>query len=50
MEQIKIVISEEQARVFARAVYRNVSAYIQAHQEEYKEYLLQLEEKENGEA
>ena len=48
MEQIKVIISEEQARIFARAIYSNISAYIQEHQEEYQQFLLQ-EEKENGE-
>ena len=49
MERIKFNISNDQARVFARAVYMNISAYIQSHQEEYNEFLLQLEENENDE-
>lgn len=40
MEQSHIVISQKQARIFARAIYKNVSAYIQTNQEEYEQFLL----------
>lgn len=48
MEQSDITISQIQARIFARAIYKNVSAYIQTHRQEYEEFLL-LEQKGNGE-
>lgn len=41
MEQTNIKISEKQARIFAHAIYKSVSAYIQSHQEEYKQFLLE---------
>ena len=27
------------AKIFARAIYKNVSAYIQTHQQEYEQFL-----------
>ncbi len=41
MEQSDIIISQMQARIFARAIYKSVSAYIQAHQQEYEQFLLE---------
>lgn len=41
MEQSDVVISKKQAQIFARAIYKNVSAYIQTHQEEYEQFLLE---------
>lgn len=41
MEQSDVVISKKQAQIFARAIYENVSAYIQTHQEEYEQFLLE---------
>ena len=41
MEQSDIVISQKQARIFARAIYKNVPAYIQTHQQEYEQFLLE---------
>ena len=32
-------ISREQARIFAYAIYRDIAAYVGAHQEEYQEFL-----------
>ena len=50
MEQFDIVISQKQARIFARAIYKNVSAYIQTHQQEYEQFLLEQKgEDANGE-
>ena len=41
MTQADLYISEKQARIFARAIYKNVSAYIQTHQKEYVQFLLE---------
>lgn len=41
MEQSDIVISQKQARIFARAIYKSVSAYIHTHQLEYEQFLLE---------
>lgn len=41
MTQADLYISEKQARIFARAIYKNVSAYIQTHQKEYEQFLLE---------
>ena len=46
MEQLDIVLDQKQAKVFARAIYRDVSAYICAHKEEFEQFL--LEEKRCG--
>lgn len=46
MEQSDIVISPKQAKIFARVIYKSVSAYIQTHQQEYEQFLL-LEQKRN---
>lgn len=43
MEQSDTVISQKQARIFARAIYKNVAAYIQTHQKEYEQFLLEEE-------
>ena len=45
MEQLDIVLDQKQAKVFARAIYRDVSAYICTHKEEFEQFLLLLEEK-----
>lgn len=41
MGQTDIVISQKQARIFARAICKDVSAYIHAHQREYEQFLLE---------
>ena len=41
MEQLDIVLDQKQAKVFARAIYRDVSAYICAHKEEFEQFLLE---------
>ena len=38
MEQ-DIIITEEQAKNFARSCYKDISAYVQNHQKEYQEFL-----------
>lgn len=48
MADNEIKISPRQARVFAYAIYRDVAAYVESHQEEYQEFLLK-EETLNGE-
>lgn len=44
----KVNISQKQAQAFARAIYANIDAYIEAHREEYEKFLLE-EETGNGE-
>lgn len=34
-------IDKAHAKVFARAIYRDIAAYIEYHQEEYEEFLKQ---------
>ena len=41
MEQLDIVLDQKQAKVFAKAIYRDVSAYIQSHREEFEQFLLE---------
>lgn len=48
MEQPDIQISDQQARMFARAIYRDIYAYIRSHQEEYEAFLLQAESGEKN--
>lgn len=43
MEQPKINISNNHAKVFARAIYMNIYAYIQDHQKEYQNFILEEE-------
>lgn len=48
MKQPDFKLSDQQAYVFARAIYMDISAYIQSHQEEYQEFLLQIESEEQS--
>ena len=41
MGKTDIVINQKQARIFARAICKDVSAYIHAHQREYEQFLLE---------
>ena len=41
VEQLDIVLDQKQAKVFARAIYRDVSAYICTHKEEFEQFLLE---------
>ncbi|MCM1062749.1 MAG: hypothetical protein NC452_21110 [Eubacterium sp.] len=34
-----IVISQEQAREFARAIYADIDDYVKSHQQEFEEFL-----------
>ena len=43
MAQEQFQISQSQSRIFARAIYADISAYVKAHQEEYQEFLRQEE-------
>lgn len=46
MAQEQFQISQVQSRIFARAIYADIAAYVEAHQEEYREFLRQ--EASNG--
>ena len=46
MAQNEIQISSDQAKIFARRIYRDVAAYIQSHQQEYHEFLAREENRE----
>ena len=41
-----ISISQAQAQDFAHAIFADIDAYVEAHRDEYEEFL-RLEEKEN---
>ena len=41
MAQEQFQISQVQSRIFARAIYADIAAYVEAHQEEYREFLRQ---------
>lgn len=43
MAQEQFQISQAQSRIFARAIYADITAYVEAHQEEYQEFLRQEE-------
>lgn len=43
MAQEQFQISQAQSRIFARAIYADITAYVDAHQEEYREFLRQEE-------
>lgn len=49
MAQEQFQISQAQSRIFARAIYRDIAAYVDAHQEEYREFLRQEEMKNDRE-
>lgn len=49
MVQATIQISQMQSRVFARAIYTDIAAYIEAHQEEYQKFLNESESEETDE-
>lgn len=48
MADNKLKISQGQARIFAYAIYHDVAAYVEAHQEEYQKFLKTEEESFNG--
>lgn len=41
MADKEMKISRERARMFAYAIYRDITAYIESHQEEYQKFLLE---------
>lgn len=43
MAQLNIQLNQTQSRIFARAIYADISAYIDAHQEEYQQFLKESE-------
>ena len=45
MDKDKIPIDRFHARIFARAIYRDIGAYIQMHQDEYKTFLCEQKQK-----
>lgn len=45
---VTVNISQNQAKEFARAIFADISAYVEAHREEYEEFL-QTERAGNGE-
>lgn len=49
MAQEQFQISQAQSRIFARAIYADIAAYVKAHQEEYREFLSQEELKDDRE-
>ena len=48
MADNEIKISPERARMFAYVIYRDIAAYIESHQEEYQQFLLEEEDIFNG--
>lgn len=48
VERDELLIDAEYARIFARAIYRDIASYIQDHQEEYRAFLLEEAEDDNG--
>lgn len=44
-----IRISQAQAQDFAHAIFADIDAYVDAHREEYEEFLRLEEETKNGE-
>ncbi len=48
-EQMKdVTISQKQAQQFARAIFPDIAAYIQAHQEEFQEFLRKEMQEDKG--
>lgn len=39
MADNELKISREQARMFAYAIYRDIAAYVESHQEEYRKFI-----------
>ncbi len=49
MAQADIQLNEAQSRIFARAIYEDISDYIEAHSDEYQNFLKKCEEMETNE-
>lgn len=43
MAQVNIQLNQMQSRIFARAIYADITSYIEAHQEEYQKFLKESE-------
>lgn len=48
MADNEMKISREQARMFASAIYRDIAAYVESHQEEYQKFINTEEDNLNG--
>lgn len=48
MADNEMKISREQARMFAYAIYRDIAAYVESHQEEYQNFINTEEDNLNG--
>ena len=48
METVNIRIDDNQAKIFARAIYSDITAYIEFHQDEYQRFLLKQEKEMKG--
>ncbi|HWQ41592.1 MAG TPA: hypothetical protein VN456_06105 [Desulfosporosinus sp.] len=48
MEQDKVQIDEAHAKIFARAIFNDIAAYVQSHPEEYQKYLEEEESEDNN--
>lgn len=49
MAQVNIQLNQMQCRIFARAIYADITSYIEAHQEEYQKFLEECEDEESNE-
>ena len=49
MADNELKISREQARMFAYAIYRDIAAYVESHQEEYQKFINTKEDTLDGE-
>ena len=47
MEERRSTITKEQGRILARSIYKDISTYIQLHNAEFKEFMLEEEENEH---
>ena len=46
VEQDTLQIDKAHAKIFARAIYKDIAVYVQSHQEEYQKYLEENESEE----
>lgn len=49
MAQVNIQLNQAQSRIFARAIYADITSYIEAHQEEYQKFLEECEDERTDE-
>lgn len=45
----KCQITQTQSRIFARAIYADILAYVETNQDEYRQFLLESECEKNSE-